>query len=275
MQINRLVKYGWKYLEDTSQRYFPWKIIPPDDQKRDTPGTLYKYFPLNENSVDSVENGYLYAPHPYQLNDLYDCHASLINFDNIQIVRNIFEKIIPDEEIRKGFIHNDKDFQLSIQFNYTILVFSRMGILSFTEDHLNIPMWSYYTNNQGFIIEFEYSNFGFTFHGPFQVNYQDEIQPVSVSEGLPLCTLYQTTLKTKKWEHEKEWRILPDKFLSMEMPGMQMPDDLKFADRKFSYSPNAVKRIIFGNRFFHNNDKELIDNNDGTFRIELKHNSNP
>ena len=271
MVVNRMTRYGWIYQADDSEKYFPFKVIAPEEEKREIPATLYKYYSLSQRSVEAIEGQFLYAPHPYQLNDLYDCHESLIQFDNIQVITNIFEKIIPREEIEKGFKAKDKDFLRTIQLNFNLLVYSKWGILSFTEDHLSIPMWSYYALNKGFVVEFNYKEFDFSTHGPFQVNYQESIEPVSVEKGLPLCVLYQSNIKTKQWEHEKEWRLLPEKFSFMEMPGFPIQDGIKFADRIFKYNISTIKRIILGNRFFDNNDKELLDLRDGSFRIELKH----
>ena len=270
MAIKQLKRYDWTYQFDDFEKYFPFKVFPPLNQIRSTPSSLFKYYALSDKSIEAVEQKYLYASHPYQLNDLFDCSESLIEFDSKEAIMSFFGGIIPIEEIDKGFKEKDKEFYRKVQYNFNIALYSRWGLLSFTEDPLSIPMWSYYTMNQGFVVEFDYSKFGFSAHGPFQINYQDSIEPVSVNNGLPLCVLYQSNVKTKHWEHEKEWRLLPEKYCAMDMPGIPFSDGLQFAHRKFEYDISSIKKIILGNRFFDKTDKELNDNKDGTFQIGLK-----
>jgi hypothetical protein len=72
-----------------------------------------------------------------------------------------------------------------------------------------------------------------------------------------------------KWEHEKEWRLLSEKYALMEMPGLLPPlNEKKIQDRKFEYNKSTVKRIILGHRFFKAYDKEFTENFNGFFSLK-------
>lgn len=60
-----------------------------------------------------------------------------------------------------------------------------------TSDATNILMWSYYSNHQGFMIEFDITKFTtFKYHGPFPINYQDPIEAISLKEwGIEISIL--------------------------------------------------------------------------------------
>lgn len=260
MAINKIERYGWEYSSDDSILNGGYKIVSSEKDKRPIPKTLYKYYALTNDSIDAITNQYLYAPHPYQLNDLYDCSESLILYDNIEAVKRFFKGIITVEEIEAGFRNNDKQFFKMIQFNLNVLFFSRIATISFTEDKLSIPMWSYYTNNKGFAVEFDYSKFTFNWQGPFQINYQNDIKPVSIHEGWDLCFLFQSNVKTTHWAHELEWRIIVEKKKTMEMEGIKIPSDVETTNRKFQYNTSAIKRIILGNKFFNEDETKLMIN---------------
>ena len=270
METRKITRHCWKYISRGSLAKKPLQIIPPIWARRKIPETLYKYYKLNDKSVEAIEEGYVYASHPYQLNDLFDCSEAIIKYDDKETVKKILRGSIPDIEIDEGFKNNDKLFFHKLRFNLNVFIYSSIGIVSLTEDYLSVPMWSYYTNNAGFVVEFDHSKFDFLFHGPFQVNYKKKFRPVSIKKGWDIGFLFQSNIKKQIWSHEKEWRILPDKEGYMEVKGFPVPDNIKFEDRKFNYGRIAIKRIILANKFFDRPDEELIDNKDGTFRIELK-----
>jgi hypothetical protein len=258
MSVKRLEKYKWIYQENEAERYLPFSVIPPDDIKRDQPQTLYKYYGLTGDNIAALEGFYLYAPHPYQMNDLFDCHEGLIQFDDAVVIEKLFPGLIPNKTLTESCSLSHEILKKA-QVNYIRSLYSHVGILSFTEDGLNPQMWSYYTGNKGFMVEFGLSHFNFRFHGPFQINYQEKIEPISLKEWeLPLCTLYQTNVKTKAWEHEKEWRMLSEK-ANMNFPGFKQSPGIESVERHFEYDRLAIKRIVLGNRFFNIEDDVLVD----------------
>lgn len=74
-------KYGWKYNVTGDENNLIMEVIPPKDKLKPLPETLFKIYPLNSNSIDALLNSYIYASHPSEFNDLFDCHKDLIEWD--------------------------------------------------------------------------------------------------------------------------------------------------------------------------------------------------
>lgn len=227
--------------------------------KRDKPETLYKYYPINKNSVDSVVNHYLFSPHPSFLNDKYDCSGELIDYSNLTLDHfiNRFSKelkLYTEEKVRELY-NSDKKWILErtfADFNLIIL-FMKFGIISLTEDHKNILMWAYYSQNSGFAIKYKTGLLPKDFFGPFPINYCEKLEKIDFAKyDSPLCVLYQSNIKQNLWEQEKEWR-----YLTYNRDGKYHPDnsaaDIK--TRKFFHDLSAMEEIILGYDFF--NPKEI------------------
>jgi hypothetical protein len=264
-----LEKYGWKYYADNAGDNFKLQVIPPLDSKRKLPTTLFKYHSVNPNSIDALEKEYLYAPHPGQLNDPFDCDCDLINFDDEMAIETFMGKELA-KKLRDE--SSPEDFVRNVQYNFSQICYSFHGILSLTDDPINLLMWAYYSNNNGFVIEYDYSKFKFHFHGPFQVNYQERIEAISIKSWGPICMLYQMNVKAQKWRHESEWRLLIYSEQRMLMPGIGEFDDLNDIDRKFS-SKNCILSIILGESFFNKQTEFQLQSN-GEMHIVLPEGAN-
>jgi|GEM_PF-4169074 len=250
MEIDR---YGWKYIFNESDRINPFIIIPYKEYP--IPETLSKIYALNDFSLDALLNSYVYATHPSEFNDLYDCHEQLIIYDDDQMISTFLQPALPQPEIERLLREKKSEIQKEIQPIFRDIMYRKIGVFSMTSDPNNILMWSYYSKHEGFLIEFNYKEFPFKFYGAFPVNYQEEIHPINISEcdgspGIPI--LYQTNIKHKGWEHESEWRLLID----AENDVMFSPEPRQLAkmggrERKFSYPPTLIKSVALGNRFFH------------------------
>lgn len=242
--------FGWTYGYANGK----FQIIP--DVEYEIPSTFYKHYALNENSVDSLTNTYIYATHPNQLNDRLDCHEQLIDFDTPEIIRKYFCKYetiadllkIPDEQLF------NKENRKLFQHIFKILTYQNFGIFSMTENLDNILMWSHYAQNSGFCLEMDITFFPFKYSGPFPINYQEHISPIALS-GIPpgSAIAAQTNIKKDVWKYEKEWRLLvhaPENFQMKVFgywPGANQPCN---HDRKFKYPVKAIKSIILGVSFF-------------------------
>lgn len=242
--------FGWTYGSANGK----FKIIPDVEYK--IPPTFYKYYALNEHSVDSLTNTYVYATHPNQLNDRLDCHEQLIDFDTPEIIREYFceyETIVdflklPDEQLF------NKEYRKYFQQIFKILTYQKFGIFSMAEDFNNILMWSHYSQNSGFCLEMDITFFPFEFSGPFPINYQKHISPITLS-GVPLSSAIaaQTNIKKDVWNYEKEWRLLvhaPENFQMKVFGYWSGANQPCNHDRKFKYPVKAIKSIILGVSFF-------------------------
>ncbi len=228
-------------------------IIPPKDVTQ--PSTFYKYYALKDYNVEALTNLYLYATHPNQLNDPLDCAAELIMFDDINIMRKFLEPIYPsvyslyngDEEAISDFARNA----------YKTYLYMKIGVLSLSTNCLDIPMWSAYTNHEGFCIELDLSNLPHKTIGPYPVNYVDHLTSISLKEeSIQLATIIQTNIKDSCWKHEKEWRLLlecpadfymePFGYFSAELK-RSFPD---YHNRKFKYPLKCLRSVCLGKDFF-------------------------
>lgn len=216
--------------------------------------SFYKYYALNENSVDALTNLYAYATHPCQLNDPLDCADELIDFDDLDCARILSGEMYSDI---KASYNKERDILEFEKAAYRTYLYLKMGIFCLTKSWDNISMWSAYTNHTGFCLEFDVFSFPFNCWGPFPINYQRELSSFSLKEAtLPIATLVQTNVKLNCWEHEQEWRILiqgPEEFY-MEPFGERatlfknaFPD---YHNRKFKYPLRSLKSVCLGNNFF-------------------------
>ena len=262
--------YKWKYILDGEV----FRIIPDKVIKK--PDTFYKYYPMNHYSIDSLVNSYVYASHPSDFNDIFDCYADLLDFDKIELIRNFLVNVFP--------MYSNKEFDEKVNENYLALkgfsqdffkelMYKRWGIFSMTEESDNLLMWSYYNSHIGYCIEFDILNFPFEFHGPFQINYQPIIDSMPLSEiSFEIGVLAQSNLKDIKWKHENEWRLLikhPEKE-QMISPHNERLKSFGGHNRKFNYPLNSIKSIRLGTRFFLSEEIQIINVNE--LEINLKNN---
>lgn len=239
--------YNWKYIDETEADAPIFKIIPSEYCKKENPTNLYKYYSLNDNAIDALEHSYLYAPHPGQLNDTFDCDEELVDLNNIETIDYL------KNHLWKSEINS---FKLSA---FKLSFYQWFGIISMTDDIKNILMWAYYSNHKGFALEFNFNkiNFDNRFHGPFQVNYQSKIKPIIVNNdtGAFLPFLYQSNIKHEIWKHESEWRFLAHKKQTMTMPGWENFSGIE--NRKFYFEKGYLQSITLGSGFLSSNDFNL------------------
>ena len=195
---------------------------------------LYKYVRADRvmNCLPEMGDGTLRATQPSALNDPFECAARFFVRESDQkdegpmtycayargltsineaspvtscMVRRAYE------EYRSLFARELLATQLSTRF----------GIVSFSEDHLNILMWSHYTTDgSGFVIGYdmqELQNLGGTGGCLRPVEYDTDLFTVSVTlDDGEHARLVSSRLdwrvplsrKSKDWEYEKEWRLI-------------------------------------------------------------------
>lgn len=241
---------GYLYGYDKVEGY---SIMPHDRIER--PATFYKYYALSSNSVDALTNMYVYATHPYQFNDPFDCNEKLIEFDSWDDVSNLMgEKY---EEIRKVYPSLEDACKFCITAFWNLL-YRKVGLVSLATRPDNYQMWSLYSENYGFCIEFNVDNFPFKHFGPFPMNYTRDV-PGAIhigSDGGFVAMLIQTNIKNIWWKYENEWRLYIPNPVGLDMKYFGKENEMKEFncgdehDRKFRYPFQAVKSIILGPKFF-------------------------
>lgn len=250
-----------------------FKVLP--DKFKPSPVTLFKYYALDNNSIDALINSYIYVSHPKQLNDIYDSSEHLLIFDDEAINMKILnESSLSD--LQKKEILNDKNFLTEANKE---IIYSKLGIFSMTETPDNMLMWAHYTKNRGFAIEFNFEKLKNSstgrIHGQFPMNYINNIEPIHLSMVDFRCALLmQSNIKQKNWEYENERRLLVEcRDGDYQLPNskFQFPDA---KERKSYYlDKKAIESIWLATKFFDEDELSFdIENNAGW--ITLNNNDN-
>lgn len=236
----------WQYIDKSEGDKYLFEVIPPASLNKTPPTTLFKYYALNCNSVDSLKNSYLYAPDFRQLNDPYDCLHQLVEYsqEDHKRLNDLFDNEWKEKHEGKG-LSGDQGSKI---FHYQ--KFNFFGIISMTTQPDNTLMWAHYAQNKGFAIELDYKKFDReVFLGPFPINYTNCFEPLKASNNtFNDIFLRQTNIKSDVWDYEDEWRFLAHKKTPMHIPGIGEKDDVK-THRKFTHK-DCLKSITLGINYF-------------------------
>jgi hypothetical protein len=219
----------------------------------DIPDTLFHYYNLSQNSLDSFLGHYIYANHPFEFNDPFDCNRELISFKKLPIEDIlVLNASVSKPEILKQLYFSKKKKDKSLLYDllkYLVynVIYMKTGIFCMSSKNNSMEMWSYYTNHKGFILEFNLRDLPVNHWGPFPINYTNTFKPIDYSTFKGLSFIYQSNIKAKCWEHESEWRIIFYGPSIMTVPFKHLPDA---HNRIFYYEPCAIKQIILGFSFF-------------------------
>lgn len=192
---------GFKYDYNESGGY---RVLPK--RKTKLPKSFFKYYALNEYNVDALTNMYVYATHPYQYNDPFDCNELLIEFNSWNDVQGLWEEFY--DELIKSHPILDSACKES-RSAYWCLLYKKLGLVSLVPSCDNYQMWSLYAQNSGFCVEFDVDKFPFLHYGPFPINYAKNIPcPIQIGKvGGHIAMLIQTNVKNDWWKYEDEWRL--------------------------------------------------------------------
>ncbi|MCR5445791.1 MAG: DUF2971 domain-containing protein [Bacteroidales bacterium] len=248
---------GWEYLYNLDSDVFQ---VKPSNREA-LPPTLYKYYPLNDYSIDALLHCYLYASHPYNFNDYFDCCKDIIEYDDYDEISKIFNL---ESSLRNYFSPdclNDKEKLKLLQELHWQFSYSKKGIVCFSPIKDSILMWSHYAQNNGFVIEFDYSAFRFNHYPLFPIHYVEKPEVFSLKKySLEFAELMQTALKNECWSYEQEWRmIVRPTEPPLEIFGIKNSMMMGGYKRQFIYSIKALKHIILGYRFFLVDELQVVD----------------
>lgn len=238
--------------------------IESDKQKEcSIPENFTKYYAISEYSIDALLKNYLYASHPYELNDPFDCFRYLIDASNKTQI-----------EMESNYNPNDKIKNFKPEIFLTTLHeinFRNIGLISLSDSKNENPiLWAHYTNNhKGFSVTFESNSFN-QLIGPFQIDYLPKLKKIKFEKEKYISQFFCSTLiKSDKWDSEEEYRYL---YLNQEMyiPGRDY-GDVKIRNqenRKFYLPKNSIKEIKLGFYFF-DDINNVTKNNLGEFVVDL------
>ena len=110
------------------------------------PDKLYKYYNLNNNSLDVLKNSTIHFSHSFTMNDIMDGNFILWEMEDF-VIDMMKRHNIPKEEK----ISNQK----SIIRYFSDEFLKNIGIFCCCENYVNDLLWSHYTNEKGFCIEID------------------------------------------------------------------------------------------------------------------------
>ena len=157
-----------------------------------------------------------------QMNDLFDCHPSLIDFSNV-----------PEDRTRVW----GKDAIIKLEENRFERSRDSAWICSLSKVHNSLLMWSYYNKHTGVCIGLDMEKtrkYTSTMMGKiiigcmeWDVQYKDLLEKPGYFKGPGDYFHYQMTTKSSEWAHEKEVRLIsydPDPTYMRLLPGQTDKD---------------------------------------------------
>jgi hypothetical protein len=215
-----------------------------DNKRIKHPDSIFKYCSLSEKNVNALINQYLFASHPKDFNDPFDC------FDRLIIPPKSPKDSCLYNEISKEIRLNDNHDLLSIFYN---LLFYHSGIVSMTTNDSNMYMWTHYTfNHSGFLLKFKTDRLLKNFEGIYKVGYEESLSSVEFDEkNLAAQTLMMLCTKSDKWIAEEEWRLVAygNKMFVPGVHDSKMHKNL-IENRKIGYDFDSLEEVILGHYFF-------------------------
>ncbi|MBK9043202.1 MAG: DUF2971 domain-containing protein [Saprospiraceae bacterium] len=145
------------------------------------PPYIYKYYSINEFTLDAILNNYFWFCDIEKLNDPLD--GRYLHSEKLLKKYNMPSKM--NEELTKIFL---------------------WGVCSFTTNNNNILMWSHYANNhKGICLEFITLN---------ERLLSEMLHPIIYTNKKPIINDFKDIMhkglfrKSKNWQYESEWRLL-------------------------------------------------------------------
>lgn len=253
------------------------------------PKNLYKFYSLNNYSLEALSENYLYASNNLELNDVLDCSYKILSFDSFKNIEKskLFYQILASLNVNdsnKMSIINHESKNNFINLNKFIYYhFShKYRNISLTEKFDNVLLWSHYARNNGFCIEFNSKSLiendtlnkdvSKIYYRPIQ--YMDNIEVLDIfkkgfnKKEILIPFLYLTNVKTKDWKYEEEYRITIFKN-DMDVPFNKLNSAYQYYkgrnNSNFNYSENAIKRIFIGRNFLNSTFIKCEINNGSIF----------
>lgn len=177
--------------------------------ERNRPEFLCKYYSISERNVSAAISRKIFVSSPDLLNDLFDTLFIKIEVDKSHI--NIYRALMGnvDLEIDEGKFNNSQQYRESLRNSLCAIWTSKTGILCTTDDPVNDLMWSHYTNNEEFLIQFDYNQFPINFGEPIPINYLTNEEFSEYKYPNTFLQLYvNSLLKKHEWKYENEYQFL-------------------------------------------------------------------
>lgn len=220
--------------------------------------TLYKYFSINKSLCSTLINNEIWFSNPNNFNDPFDCNLkcnyvtdSFFKERTENLLREAYNSAIRNESFFKEHkiltlisdSHEQKRKEETDRINKQLQdKVSQTGISCFSKTHLNIVMWSHYSDNhRGVCLAFNASEKVF-FDKCHEVRYVEDFPNTDSILGVDDNSqnfLFST--KSKDWEYEQEVRVI------------------KRSNSLVKFDPNSLEKIYFGAKCEKSGIKYIID----------------
>jgi len=258
--VKKIIINSWEYEIIYNNYDLPKLIVKPDPSKNIlAPTTLSKYYSLNHNNINAFFNNSFYVAQPDNFNDLFDFNLFAIDFSSFDF--EDIERMFPAYNKQKAldlFNKDPKEHLNSIKELAYKKWIEKFGILCLTESINNYLMWAHYSDNAGFLVEFDYSKFPPNSLGPFPINYVLKKHKLNLRKINVLLGFFMESLTKKQiWDYENEYRFFfypPNKKSVFQVTGRFSNDEFNFEkqERFISYPKEAIVKVILGFNFFGN-----------------------
>jgi hypothetical protein len=243
-------KYKYEFKETNS-----YPIVEVKDVMNQ-PEYLCKYYSINERNVSAVIARKIFVSTPDLLNDLFDSLYLNIKADTSQIDQysdfaNAFKDTFDEVRFKESEEYRE-EFRINLFYYWN----ANTGILSMTEESTNDLMWAHYTDNEGFLLQFDYELFPDNFGKPVPISYLEPYEFSEYQVSNLFHELYVNSLLKKNiWVYENEYRfiVLPKNdqpFLTSGRFSNEAFDEHLKESRLQTYPKESVKKIILGFNFF-------------------------
>jgi len=247
----RKSRYQYKLVLDKK-----YPTISFDQIQEKTPTYLYKYYSLIERNVSAVIANKVFVSSPDLLNDLFDTLFLRIEVSPKQM--SIYKSLVEFKGLKfdTDRFMTSNEFRIELRNTLFAIWTSSTGILSVTDDSLNDLMWAHYTNNEGFLVQFNHSKFPENFGVPIPISYltNEEFQQEK-HENL-LEKLFINALQKKKiWNYENEYRFLvspkyENYFLTIDRFSNEYDQEYQKESRLQEIPSDCINKVMLGFNFF-------------------------
>ncbi|MBD1384611.1 DUF2971 domain-containing protein [Mucilaginibacter rigui] len=175
------------------------------------PEKVYKFTTINDNTLKSLKDAYLWYSRPSSFNDPYDCYKHLLTFDPTEqdiidfVTKNIWlTGAALQAEINYFLQHRELIPQAQMATIEDTL--DAQGICCFTTNYRNTLMWSHYAkNHSGICMVFEPKN-DITSFFISKVHYTSEFTPWNYYDRNRIGLMFLIATKSSDWAYECEYR---------------------------------------------------------------------
>jgi len=270
--IQKIIYNNRTYICDGSKKNLEMFRI---EEQPIEPESFTKYYSIKDYNIEALLNNYIYASHPKELNDPFDCFSKLI--DTSEITENeidYIEKRLPIT-IPRDYYLNQNHREEFIEILYELL-FKSCGIISLTDSKNENPcLWANYTNNhKGFSVSFKSASLKEIAMGPFKIDYIETLDKLKYeSKYFDALVLWWTCVKSKFWSNEEEWRFIGPGIAEMYIPETHTgrEKEIKQKNRKLYLPKKSVTGVTLGFYFF--DFKNMVKNNQNEIVVDLTNES--